>query len=198
MKWTLPNCPVHIARHPFPSRQTPHCYLVKLPSPLHLVDCPNEASKLPKKIFWFWAVQGLIFLFFYFFKFFLVCQKFCLKKSNCPWFLFCLDPPFLSLSLSLSFFFVWIYSSLRLERKESFQNSDDPLNYFLNILRTKWKISTSNFMFSLNSSLWMMNYEFEAIVLEWKFIHENLWNLRMKQSSSQNNIYNFISFIKCG
>jgi hypothetical protein len=87
---------------------------------------------------------------------------------------------------------------LRLERKESFQNSDDPLNYFLNILRTKWKISTSNFMFSLNSSLWMMNYEFEAIVLEWKFIHENLWNLRMKQSSSQNNIYNFISFIKCG
>ncbi len=51
-------------------------------------------------------------------------------------------------------------------------------------------------MFSLHSSF-MNDVSLKPSYWNGSFIHENLWNLRMKQSSSQNYIYSFISLMKC-
>jgi hypothetical protein len=175
MKWTLPNCPVHIARHPFPSRQLHIDIWSSYQVHFTLWTAQMKLQSCPRKHFRFWAIQGLNI-------FFLVCQNFCLKKSDCPWFLFCLDP--LS-SLSLSLFFVWIYSSLRLERSpfkiqmtlwiifwtywEQIERFQLQISCFLCIHLYEW------WMMSLKPSYWngsssMKIYE----ILGWNKVHHKI------------------------
>jgi hypothetical protein len=58
-----------------------------------------------------------------------------------------------------------------------------PFEFFFEHIESKLK--DFNLQFSCFLCIHLYEWcEFEAILLEWKFIHENLWNLRMKQSSS--------------
>jgi hypothetical protein len=58
MKFTLPNCQLHIAKSSTPNGQ---CYIANFPSRLHFVGCPNAlqtAQVLKKKL----AAQCLKFI----------------------------------------------------------------------------------------------------------------------------------------
>ncbi len=123
-----------------PDFQVLFFYFAKLPSPVQPVDCRNKLQAVHKLIF-FADIQGLNFV-----SGLLKCLP---QKPRLPLF-FCYFfstgypriPPFSLPSLSLHCFFTWWVFEV-----SPFQNSNYPLNYFLNILRANWKVLTSNFRF---------------------------------------------------
>jgi hypothetical protein len=119
-----------------------HCYFNKFLNLIHLMYCSNQLQ-VTHKFKNFSIVQSL--------QIFLGCRKFCPRNQIIHiLFLFfsrcclCLTPLALfNLSLHWFSFTRWVLGPW----EKHFQNSNYPLNYVLNILKTNWKVLIWNFFF---------------------------------------------------
>ncbi len=87
----------------------------------------------------------------------------------------------------------FLFSSIFFETWEegSSQDSTNPLNYFLNILITNWKVLSSTFNFLC---IYLYKWcEIEPILMEWNSIHEKIPILWWNKFHPRNVIYNMIS-----